>query len=373
MARDTFELSELDDFEIDDDVLASGDPDAIAAAFENSGEEVSQKETDITDDANVEKEVDDDVTKDVETETSKDDSKKSDSEKTDLDLVHQKAEEAEVDTVQDDMAKSKPTKKFVMGKDNVSKIPFGVLEGTRQELNEARNTIKQLESKHQQELAKAIRANEVLRGQLQRADLSPEDIPDNLDITDEMLAAIDKLDDSGALSKVVRQMKWQNDELRSMVSQNQSQPTSQNATNNDVQNAINANPKLKEWLDNGDSDRVTLANKIDRELQNSPEFRDKPLADLFAEVVLRVEQEFGDLEQTVETVDDKDVKKLAQDRIDAASKTSQVPNSLTDIGRPTGSEKTISEQVDDMSESQLAAKFENMTNDQMEKFLAELG
>lgn len=124
-----------------------------------------------------------------------------------------------------------------------------------------------------------------------------------------------------------------------------------------IESEIDNNPDLALWRET-DPERWDMAVKIDETLRQSPAYVDVPLGERFKAVVSAVRSIKGD----APTVND------AVARAEKAASVGRGINTLSDVGSGTGIENT-KERIDSMSVADLSAKFANMSEAEMEKWI----
>ncbi|MBQ7625906.1 MAG: hypothetical protein IJS87_02435 [Rhodocyclaceae bacterium] len=142
-----------------------------------------------------------------------------------------------------------------------------------------------------------------------------------------------------------------------------------------VQDAIDAVPKLAH-IQATNAEAFELAQQYDAILRRQPQWADKPLSERFACVVSRVESDLGEIVlpdgKANVPLKQENVKATAMKRAQQAS--AQVPSSLSDFsaGQSATAAQSVSDEIESMTAAQLAEKFQGMSSDQMDAFLAKI-
>lgn len=183
-------------------------------------------------------------------------------------------------------------------------IPFEVLERERAEKAALREKYEQSERERQQLQNEAAAAQarqakiDLLEKQLKEQGLEPKKLPDEVQLTDELLAQLDEYGDIGEVTRALAlQTKHQQAQLemlqRQLAPAGTSTPASQTAPApseghdaGDVTTQIWADiakvPGLTELMKDPDSQQILVA--IDAELDASPQWQGRPAVERFAHV-----------------------------------------------------------------------------------------
>ncbi len=254
----------------------------------------------------------------------------------------------------------------VASKNGQHTIPFSVLEGTRKKLQEAESKLAELQSVGENaDLLK--KTNELLIKQLEANNISPGKLPENIEITPEMLSELDEI---GTAGEIIKALYAQNQKFQAEIEKNSSANNSEGSQKNlqaAVETAISGNEDLKNWRTN-DPGRWETAVHFDDQLKADPKFKNATFEVRFAEAVRLTKLSFDD------PVGDKikpDLKSVANNKI-SASKQNAMPTSLTDIGRAETQEKSTEERLSGLSEDALAAHLENMSPEALDALLSNL-
>lgn len=218
--------------------------------------------------------------------------------------------------------------KFVSTKDGKGKIPYDVLVAAREQAK----LYREQDLAKQAQLDESARMIETLKKQLTTANLQPADLPENTKIDPEKLKAL--RDDFPELADIVQTMSDQLEFMKGKVApaKQQEAPVDNGAAA--VRQALNDNATLTDWSKN-DADRWETAVTIDQKLMNDSAWKDKTVAERFAEVERRTKLIFGD--EVVAAKDNKadpaELQKQAEQKIKEAREQSAVPESPSDVGK----------------------------------------
>lgn len=244
--------------------------------------------------------------------------------------------EQDQDKGDQDTEQDKPTK-GVASKNGQHIIPYEVLEAERAEAKRLREEVEQL------------RAAQAERDKLQALLEKNGIAADSDELTMEQIEQLaeDYPDVGKALVGIARKLQ---------AMEQKPEPAA-----NPVLEALDAVPDLKQWQA-ADPDRFTFAVTIDDRLKEDPAFKDKPLAERFAEAARRTRAAFGD-----EVPAAKPAPKPEPKDVDA------VPRSPGDLGQSVRAPTSQAERYQAMSQEQLMAEMSTMTPAQIEALLSEQG
>jgi len=331
--------NEVNDFDIDA-ALESGDPELIEKALAAAGESDIYAEQD---------------------EAKADDDGFSLSEKAEKpDAKNDDVGDGEGDGDTSGHDEDDNAQKVVKSKDGKHEIPYSVLEYERQQrqqleqqLIERQQEIEQLQTSYQ----KTESALNNVKTKLEQQGADVEEMfanPD--DITEKQWAEIEE--DYGVLGKMMKKLISQQ---QSNVQQiEQAAPAADVDPNNDLQQALNANPELMQWRD-GDINRWTEALRLDNELRESPDWKNRPTTERFAHVVQQTKQAFGEKPQSPA-----DRAKQIIDKTEQAA-----PDSLSDLGQAPVRVKNDIEALKDMTPEQLEDAMAKMSPAQLDALFAQ--
>lgn len=255
--------------------------------------------------------------------------------------------------------------KFVSTKDGKGKIPYDVLVAAREQAK----LYREQDLAKQAQLDESARMIETLKKQLTTANLQPADLPENTKIDPEKLKAL--RDDFPELADIVQTMSDQLEFMKGKVApaKQQEAPVDNGAAA--VRQALNDNATLTDWSKN-DADRWETAVTIDQKLMNDSAWKDKTVAERFAEVERRTKLIFGD--EVVAAKDNKadpaELQKQAEQKIKEAREQSAVPESPSDVGKAnTSNPGNITEWAASASTADIYERMGGMSEAEIEKLL----
>ncbi|MFM4938175.1 hypothetical protein [Aeromonas enteropelogenes] len=261
------------------------------------------------------------------------------------------AEEQGQDKVNQDDQQSDEleTDKVILSKDGKHQIPYDVLEAERAQ--------RQALAAENAQLKTEVVERERLQALLDKHGINPDTDPDALNPED-----IEQLtQDYPEIGKVLTGIAKRLDKLTQPTYQQHEQPLV-NAIPNDVQTALQAVPELATWMEH-DQDRATFAVSVDERLKADPMWKNKPLAERFAEVTKRTKAAFGDMVEPP-------APPASEPAPDTLVEQDHIPSSPSDLGQSVQHESTL-EKYGAMSQEQLMAEMSNMSAAQIEELLAE--
>lgn len=268
--------------------------------------------------------------------------------------------------------------KGILSKDGKHFIPYDVLEAARAEAKRNAEVGQQTAA----QLAEAQRQLDVLTRQLTTLGAKPAALPEKTQISPEQINTI--RESFPELATVLDLMVQKIDYLQ------QGNPVPAASTGNPVMDAVNQIPELKSWMDK-DADRFQLATHLDKKLEVDPAWKDKPLAERFAEVTKRVKLAYGDpVEQQAAAATTapgnpatpantataqptaEALQKLAAEKLAAAAAAAKVPGSPSDVGQAnTASSESVLEKAANASPGELMKMFDGMSEAQIEAILSQ--
>jgi len=264
-------------------------------------------------------------------------------EKTD---VEQSAPSADEGKASDQGNEPEGEGKAIASKDGKHRIPYEVLEQTRNEAKAWRERAKQLEG--------LAAERDKLQAMLDEHGIKPDADVSKLD-----LEAIEQLaDDYPELGKLLVPMARKLEQLEKATTGQVKQPDPQA---HPVETALQAVPDLAAWRE-GDQDRFAFAIHVDEQLKSDPTWTDKPLADRFAEAARRTKAAFGDaVEQATTPASGKETKAPAKD--------DRLPDSPSALGQSFKA-TTEEDRYASMSQEELMSHMGSMSPAQIEAMLA---
>lgn len=281
-------------------------------------------------------------------------------------------------------AESEAQPEGVLAKDGKHVIPMDVLEKERQENARLRQELETALAKNNEASAitsqyeKAQRIIDVRNKQLEELGVAPEDLPEDIKLDDEQLAALKEdypelANYFVAMNNKIESMAKQQgvtEPARQTQSQQPDQPSQQPASNGmspELSAAFAGNQDLQTWQKQGDP-RWASAQQIDDHLASSPEWKDRPYAERFAEVTKRVRLAYGD-----------PAKPTPQEARAAAERAGEqvkdkLPASPSELGNTNRNEnQDLLTRLENSSEAEVSRIFDSMSPAQIEKVLADAG
>ncbi|WP_172665685.1 ATPase [Vibrio vulnificus] len=295
----------------------------------------------------------------------------------DIDDVQGTAEEgSEGDTNADSPTAGPETHpEGILAKDQKHIIPMEVLERERQENAKLRQEVEELKAQSAQ-FDKAQRTIEVRNKQLEELGVAPADLPEDITIDADKLAALQE--DYPELATYFIAM---NNRIEALVANgtvaasitqeapkdNEPEHPASPAVNAELTSALQSNSDLNTWMSEGGA-RWSAAQQIDDHLASSPEWVNRSYAERFEEVSKRVRLAFGDEPR----LSADDARKAAQDAANKAK--GSLPASPSELGNTNRSANSdLMNRVENASETELSALFDSLTPAQIEQVLANSG
>jgi len=253
--------------------------------------------------------------------------------------------------------------RYIESKQGGNKIPYGVLENTRKERDALKNQL----TEAQQKLSTLESKSTAMQSHLERAGIDLAAIEKGERLTEEQLAELEEVDP--AVARLARITMGLFERVESVQNRIDTSSNNQNPTADPVMQAIESNQDLSAWR-TSDPDRWETAVFYDEQLKNTPAFKDKPYSVRFAEAVRLTKTAFGDPVEEIKPRED--TAALAAEKVAKAS-SSAVPRSLTDLGKSPSTERPLGEVLADLDPASLAEKMADMTPEQIDRMLAEMG
>lgn len=273
----------------------------------------------------------------------------------------------------------------VMSKDGKHQLPYNVLEQAREAEKDAKAQLKEAQTeleKNRSQLSEGQnyqRLSETLKAQLERHNLKPDELPENVKLTPEQIKELQELGAVGeTVLNMVRKTEYLQDQLNKAKSATQEAETASESSSEEgdpaVNAAVEANPELKGWAG---TDRWETALSVEQVVRKDPAFAEKPLAEAYAEVVRRVKAIYGDTTEQPKDPpkDDKpavDLEAAAAAKL-AEAKEKQIPQSLTDVGTKPTVEKSMAERLSEKSDAELTEEMEKMSPEELDQLYKQIG
>ena len=243
----------------------------------------------------------------------------------------------------------------ITSKNGQHSLPYDVLVKARQRAADAEAASQriadekaELESKYEETKQLA----ELHSSQLKEAGIDARKLPKQMLEDPELLARIkEEYPDLGEMvGALAEQLREHNaNKQASQEPQKQEEP----ASDNSLQTAFESSKHLKSWRDN-DSDKWEMAQVIDEKLASDPSFKNKSVAERFAEVEKRVQSAFGEQH------------KPKPSEVPSAA----IPNSPTDLGSQ-ASDLSANASLLDKDAATMTDEMSNMTEAQIDALLSE--
>ncbi|MGF1727066.1 hypothetical protein [Photobacterium nomapromontoriensis] len=251
-----------------------------------------------------------------------------------------------------------PVKKVIIAKDGEHTIPYDVLEAERRESERLRQQIAEMQ-KQGSELQNTTRLLEIRDKQLEKLGVAPEDLPENLNVTDQQMD--DLKENYPELAPFIQSL------MAKVSTIPQSQPQAAESAANPVLDDIKANADLNGWMEEK-GDKWRLALDIDDRLLTDPQWQGKPQTERFAEVARRTKAAFGEVEPVAHP---SQVDPLIADKAKAKEQEveTSLPPSPSAVGASNQHQATLLQQAVSMDNSQLQNLMAGMTADQIDALL----
>ncbi|WP_297533042.1 hypothetical protein [Thalassolituus sp.] len=317
-----------------DDALASGDPDQIEKALAAHAGEDNSNEQD-----------------EAEAETPEE----------------TEAAEAEADSGDDSESDGEPSgqdeeeRAPIATKDGKHTIPYEVLEAARQREADLKRQLDEANARLSESDKQISNAKANLDRQGVDMDSAFAD-PDA--ITEKELADVEEDYGYGSMEAKLARILFKSQQAQTQQAEavNQAQAEVDDAEAAAARSAFQNNSDLTNWQAK-DPDRWDMALTIDQKLQADPKWQNATPADRFAEVAKRTKAAFGDA-----VAEQKSVKQRAKEIVDNAE--TPTPNSLTDIGQAPGTEKSLRERLESMSDAEREAEMAKMSDAQIQEVMS---
>lgn len=238
----------------------------------------------------------------------------------------------------------------LMSKDGKHEIPYEVLETTRKRTVELQTQLaeeRRLREEAQSKLDKNTRQAELLSKQLEEAGIDPSQLPEDMQLTPELLASISN--DYGELGKAVAYLASKQAAINTPAKEKPaSEPAVAQQINQDFKAYYDSNPKLQEIMAKEGSDEFDTLDHFYNKIKVSPDFKDKPISAQLDEAMARTMRVFG-TDTTTATETDKtatadaesEAKLIAEQKLNAV-RAAATPASPSEVGiAETSKPKTI--------------------------------
>ena len=246
-------------------------------------------------------------------------------------------------------------------------IPYGVLKGTREKLSQAEARANAAVEKVNALEQKILEMGSKPNGE----ELDLKELPKTESGEFDFDAMQEEFPDEivNVLKAVVSRSKQLEERVTELSERDQKRSVNEQATEAEtLQGAIDSVSALSDWQAN-DPVMWNAAVAVDKTLRNDPEWQDKSMSERFEEVAKRLGKPSSSTDEPAHNKDELDSK--VNEALKSAK--AKIPGSLSDIpgGAPPASSET--EALDNLSVIQTASKFENMSPEKMEEYLASIG
>lgn len=261
----------------------------------------------------------------------------------------------------------------VTAKNGKHEIPYGVLESTRGKAKEAALALEQerlLREEAEGKLSKHERQAELLKKQLDSAGIDPEQLPEDIEITPELIGS---LDEYGDLGKVLKALVAKQGTVKEQPKAQKDAPTEETKPDPRYDDFVNYkanNPEFAKIMDNEGSDEQETLEHFYSQVTKSPAFKDKPLSVQLDEVMARTNRVIGK-EPEKATSNDDEVKAIAEQKAKEA-KESATPASPSEVGNVEQGKGNALERAKAASGSDLISIMDELTQKELDALLDEM-
>lgn len=220
----------------------------------------------------------------------------------------------------------------LVSKDGKHEIPYGVLEATRTKAKETASELEQERNKRLEaegRLTKFDREQALLKKQLTDAGIDPEKLPEDLEITPELLESLSEYGDMGKVLKAIiaKQGIAKDDTKAATQAEVKAEP---DPRYNDYKEYVAKNPEFQAIMDKQGSDEQETLEHFYTQVSKSPEFKDKPLSEQLDEVMARTNRVLG-VEPKKPTSTDDEIRAIAEQKAKEVKENS-TPSSPSEVG-----------------------------------------
>lgn len=254
--------------------------------------------------------------------------------------------------------------KVIKAKDGKHELPYSVLENERRRSRELQQQLMDAQERLQSMEAAATNGSSATK----------ETVPADMGVADDLDAAIARIEEEyGEDHELARPLRVQQQKLRAMEARmakldeieawrNEQESKARNSVLSELDSAIDSIPILAKWRDeNGPLWVAAVA--VDDQFKKDPAYADKSMQDRFRNVVKALGHDPQTQNTHLETIVDE--KLAAQER-------RRAPTSLSDMPGGAAFAQSERDSLETMSVVDIASKYEKMTPEQREAFLAGL-
>lgn len=360
--------------------------DALANAFEAEGTEDDADKTDVS-------EVDETVIKGDASEGGQ-----SQEEKDALEVTKPKTEDGEPSTPEaqepaqldasqinfDEQGNAIVPKELLalLSKDGKHQIPFEVLESTRDRAKELKAQLDAKEKENGELSGKdstSTRKVEALVKQLKDAGIDPKKLPEEIELNQDML---DALDDYGEVGDVIKALVARTSKPAEPAKEPVQEPATQdNPRQNEYAAYLDQNKEFAAIMEDDTSDKFETVDLFFKQVAKSSAFKGKPLAEQLDEAMARTRKVFGEAEPVAKIVEQQPPADdhAAQDAISAKAQEAlrkaqqeATPASPSEVGAGGQSQKKTIDRARESSGEDLLAVVGELSNEELEKLFDEL-
>lgn len=263
----------------------------------------------------------------------------------------------------------------IIAKNGKHEIPYGVLESTRTKAKEATTALEQerlLRQEAEGKLTKNDRKAELLTKQLADAGIDPEQLPEDIEITPELIESLGEYGDLGKVLKAVIAKQGNAKEERQGAdtdSQSASDATP-DPRYDDYKAYVAKNPEFQAIMDKEGSDEQATLEHFYTQVTKSSAFKDKPLAEQLDEVMVRTNRSFGKEQENAAKSDDENLA-IAQQKVQEA-KESATPASPSEVGNVESGKGNALERARAATGAELLKIMEELTPTELETMIDEM-
>lgn len=220
----------------------------------------------------------------------------------------------------------------LVSKDGKHEIPYGVLEATRNKAKESATELEQERNKRleaESRLTKFDREQALLKKQLTDAGVDPEKLPEDLEITPELLESLSEYGDIGKVLKalIAKQGIAKDDTKATTQAEVKAEP---DPRFDDYKEYVTKNPEFKAIMDKQGSDEQETLEHFYTQVSKSTEFKNKPLSEQLDEVWNRTCRVLG-VEPKKPTSTDDEIRAIAEQKAKEVKENS-TPSSPSEVG-----------------------------------------
>ena len=371
-----------------DEIIASGDGEAIEAAFDDmeitgdllfgddnqedeslEPEKEEQGEEQNTDDAPAEEEQkQEEAVADSNENDVADDADKTADEVTDSSPAEDEAKAGVIEQDGKLYVEITGDNAEIDSKNGKHRVPYDVLSKAREEVSSTKAKLEEQEKVNaelQSTLDENKRVSELYAKQLADAGIDKKLLPEQLLKDPELLSKLKEgqLDTDEVIAAIAHSISAESTEQQEATQTSEPESTPESDS---FQDAFNNTKHLKGWLES-DADRWSFAQVVDDKLANDPLFANKTPSERLAEVEKRVMAAFGDELPADDAAEQKPPAQQAPAPA-AQKQAAPIPDTPSDVGHQ-GSDLNLNAQLLEKGAAEISAQMESMTDAQIEALL----